>query len=368
MQTLYTGLNSITNAVYSYSNVSNLNRVCRFNQEQLRQRVLNTSYRLNHAHPLVALLEFMQIDPNWTEEELRTVIDFKTERWASNANVVGVYNSGRLQRGVLYQEDFSELLISLPPQYKFTDYLTMDEKVMCPFIPVYSESTQLDFRPVKDKPLSAKPTKLAVIGIDFMCLAVAYWRYMKGSQIYGFDTSPEKWLTYPLMNAQILGNRLVVLNALYKGVTQGVKPEELVTVPRTTFAINPVETLLKRHIKDLHKLLSRNPMHNIEHFLGCLQTLDDLPTPEDNPIQWMNPGRYAMYLKCRWVWNMPYMRLLTTYLHYGKLSRARNGATKSNVDRWLLQDVKLSTGNIRNPSLTERYVQLRNKLDKSANL
>lgn len=367
MQTLYTGLNSITNAVYSYSNVSNLKRVCKFNQEQLEQRVLNTTYRVPHEHPLVALVEFMQIDPSWTEEELHNVIDFKTERWASNGGLVGVYHSGNMQRGVLYKEDFSELLISLPPQYDFTQYLEMDEKKLCPFIPVYTESTQLDFRPVGDKGLDSKPTKLAIIGVDLMALAVAYWRYLKDAQVYGFDPKPETWLPYPLMNAQILGNRLVVLNALYKGMVNGVAPETLISVPRTTFAINPVETLLKRHVKDLHSLLSKNPVRNLEHFLSCLQTLDSLPVKEDNPEQWMNPGKYALYLRSRWVWNFQYMEVLTAYLNYNKLARNTNGAVQGNVKRWLLQDTKLATGNIRNPSLIKRYLKLREQLEKSVN-
>ncbi|UVD32256.1 hypothetical protein [Vibrio phage phiKT1028] len=364
MQTLFTGLSSIANASYSYSNVTNLIRIGKFNQEQFEQRVLNTSYYYPHEHPLVQLVEFMQIDPNWTTEELFETIQFKTERWASNADLVGVYNQGRLKRGVLYKEDFSELLISLPPQYDFNEYLTMDDKHLCPFIPVYSESTQLDFRPAKDKPLHPKATKLAVIGVDLMCLAVAYWRYLQDARVYDFDPKPERWLGYPMMNAQILGNRLVVTNALYKGFVTGANPEDLVSVPRTTYVINPMESLFKKHVKDLYRLIQRNPMRNLEHLLGCMIVMDGLPNLEDNPALWKNPGRYALYLRSRWVWNFSYMRTLTLYFHCTRSTKTKNGTLESNVKRWLMQDVKLTTNNIRNVSVANRYEKLRLELQK----
>lgn len=365
MQTLYTGLNPVVNASYSYTNVTNLIRMCKFNQEQFTERVLTTSYRLPHDHPLVQLVEFMQIDSDWTEEELLQTIEFKTERWASIGSAVGVYNSGRLLRNVLYRQSFRELLISLPPQYEFTDYLKMPMDQMCPFIPVFSDSCEFDFRPFKDKPVKEATNQFAFIGVDFMCLAVAYWRYQKDAKAYDFELKPEQWLAkYPLMNAQLLGNRLVVLNTLYDHIVTGKNIDDLISVPRTTYAINNIEPVLKRTVRKYDKLLTTKPMRNIEALIYDLVHPDTLPTPELNPVKWKDPGKYEMYLKSRWVWNFSYMKILTVLFYYNRQTRTNNGYWKSTVQRWLKQDVKLNTQEIKNPGLEKRFIAMRAELEK----
>lgn len=365
MQTLFTGLSSMSNASYSYTNISNLIRMCRFNQEQFKERVLDTSYRLSNEHPLVQLVEFMQIDPSWTSEELEQVISLKKERWASSVKAVGVYGSGRLHQNALYMQGFRELLISLPPQFPFTDYLATNTEDLCPFIPVYSDSTDLDFRPVKDKPSNDPDGKFAIIGIDFSALAVAYWRYLKDANTYGFDPKPHLWLPkFPLMNAQLLGNRLVVLNTLYEHIVTGKEFKDLVNVPRTTYAINSVERLLERTIEKYDELLNRKPMRNLDALVYDLEVYDTLPTPLDNPVVWKNPEQYELYLKSRWVWNFSYMKVLTVLFHYNRVTNTKNGYLQSHVKRWLQQDTRLSTQQIKNPLLEKRFLAMRTELEK----
>lgn len=365
MQTLYTGLNSINTSTYQYGNLSNLIRVCKFNQQQFIERVMNTSYRLPHEHALVQLVEFMQINPDWTIDELEQVIQFKTERWASNANATGVYNSGRLKENVVYYQQFNELLISLPPQSTFTECLATPPELLCPFIPVYSESTELDFRPVKDKPTKGDGNKLAIIGIDFQALAVGYWMHLRNSRAYMLDPKPEVWLPkYPLMNCTLLGNRLVILNALYEHITTGRDPEDLVTVPRTTYAINSVEPTIKRTVELYNELYQRTPLKNLESLLNGLVTLDTLPDDKLNPVMWKDPMNYEMYLRSRWVWNFAYMKALTVLFHYNRITSTRNSYLEDRVKAWLRQDVRLSTQQIKNPWLENRFLAMRNELER----
>lgn len=365
MQTLFTELNSTSNANYSYTNVSNLIRMCWFNQEQFKERVLSTSYRLPNEHPLVQLVEFMQIDPTWDAEELEHVIEFKRERWASAAKAVGVYDSGRLHQNALYMQGFRELLISLPPQLSFTDYLSTNTEDLCPFIPVFSDSTELDFRPVKDKQENTPDGKFAIIGIDYSALAVSYWRYLKDAITYGFDPKPHLWLPkFPLLNAQLLGNRLTVLNVLYEHIVTGKEIKDIVSVPRTTYAINSVERHLERVIEKYDELLTKKPLRNLDALVYDLEVFDTLPAPIDNPVVWKNPGQYEMYLKSRWVWNFSYMKLLTVLFHYNRLTKTSNGVLKNRVQLWLRQDVKLVTQQIRSPLLEKRFLAMRKELEK----
>lgn len=365
MQTLFTELSSMTNASYHYTNVTNLLRMCRFNQEQFKERVLETSYRLPNEHPLVQLVEFMQIDPHWTSEELEQVIEFKRERWASSISAVGVYNNGKLHQNVLYKQGYRELLISLPSQLNFTDYLITNTEDICPFIPVYSDSTELDFRPTKDKPREDPDGKFAIIGIDFTALAVGYWRYLKDAVTYGFDPKPHLWLPkFPLLNAQLLGNRLVTLNALYQHTVTGRDFDELLTVPRTTYAINSVERLLVKTVEKMDNLLTKKPLRNLDALIDDLEIYDTLPNFPNNPVVWKDPEQYGLYLKSRWVWNFSYMKVLTVLFHYNQMTRTNNGFLQSHVRRWLRQDVKLSTQQIRDPLLEKRYIAMRNELEK----
>lgn len=366
MQTLFTRLSPIVNASYSLTNVTNLVRMAKYNQEQFEKRVLETSYRLSHANPLVQLLEFMQINPEWSEEELVDIVNLKTDRWSSMASAVGVYNSGRLQRNILFRADFRELLISLPPQYEFTDYFTIPDEKLCPFIPVFSDSCELDYRPVKEKSLDEAMNHFGFIGIDFMALAVGWWRQLKHAQVLETDASPEKWLAkYPLMNAQLLANRLIVLNALYLKIVTGRPIEELITVPKTPYEVNrAILTHMVRVTKKYDELLHRKPLRNLESLVLDGIELDDLPIPPLNPMMWKEPGEYELYMKSRWVWNFAYMKALTVLFHYNRITRTPNGAIRSMTKRWLQQDVKLSTQQIKDKALVQRFKMMRTELEK----
>lgn len=306
MSPLMFQLSGIPSSVYTYSGFSNLLRQSLKNQDGLIDRCTYTHYFLPNEHPLVQLVSFMNIDPNWDFNYLCAVIEMKYDRWASQLDLTCVYNKGVGRQHVLYQDGFYEHLVAAPPSFKLSDYLKQPEDKYCPIIPIYSTDTHIDFLPYGDFPKHNKVNNYngyAVIAIDIAALAIGYWRYLNSDDV--FKKASHYLMGYPTVNAKLLANRLGVINVLYEHMVNDVPLAGLLKFRKPPQAVIDTKNELVKYFNFLFTNRSKHPIISVNSLLKQLNVMDELYV--DNRV--LMPGKYSMYSSSNWVWQLPVMKL-----------------------------------------------------------
>lgn len=362
MRTLYTPLKGSPGSQYRFSNVSNLTRVSLFNQSKITEYALHYKTSLPNQHPLVQLMLMLGIEASWSQRELISQIELKKEQCLAMVNATGVYRKGRLQQDVFFMEGIHELLISLPNQLEINQYFTIDESELCGIIPIYSESLDLDYRLIYDRSSKRLTDKLAIIGLDLYALAIGYWRHLNSSSVNAINVRVASWLAgRPMLNAQLLANRLLFINLLYEG--RDVDNKKLtINIPRTPVALNSIQPYLNDAVDNLDELHKRKALNNLETLFSSFPVMDGLDFV--GPNYWLDPKKYSMYNNSYWVWDFAYMKSLSVLFYYNEFTGVRNGELEGNVRTWLRRDLNTTVNLIPDNLLKEKYKKLRQQLSQ----
>ena len=297
----------------NYPMLNNLLRDTDYNRLQLQKRVAMVNYNLPNEHVLVGLLQQLAIDPNWSIEYVAAYARFRAYTLSTLFKITNLQHIGEPQKEVFYYNGVKEVLVLLDndKQYEEDESLIHIEH-LTPVIPMYTTVNFHSYKPSIER--DGKKTfhgegHVAIIGIDIVELAVAWWLYMRQERTV--DTSIHAFLVkYPLANAQLIHNQLNMVNVLYEHIVNQRSYSELLDPEEVTFITSDVRKKLTTYSSWLTTAIKGKRMKDLGHLLAQISSIYSVPYFD----YMVNAGNSKLMAQTRWIYEPGIMKLYVLYL------------------------------------------------------
>lgn len=300
-----------SNTVYPrlrFGDLGNLQRQTAFNRKAFFHYVRAQPFHTENEHVLVGLLQQLSINKDWDLSYVVSYTRFRAYSLCTLFNITSLGHVGKAITNGFYRNSVREhwCLIENTKQYS----APIDFVSMCPVVPLCSTVTERSYsHPLnRDKTVNGQINDLAIIGVDLVELAVAWWAYQQMD--YERDTGIRAFVAQiPLANAQLIHNQLTVINTLYDHFVHQQPLKSVMNSDKVVFNTVSEQRLMDLYLTFLGEALTGRRLFNLEHLLVTLESIYKQPY-----FNYVPAGKNALFTQTSWVWEPALMKLYSIYL------------------------------------------------------
>lgn len=326
--------------------------ITRRNIQQFEDYLSRTNFVQDLSADIPSLIiRALGIDPEWDLEFLIDYTRMRTSSIASMLGLAGMTYGGDIQLDKYYSSGCYEVWCVMDDEHIRDDY-SLDN--ITPIVPLYSTILTRDYQPqaIRESrlnPHADKTNDFAVIGVNFVELAVGWWLYLRSER--DFNLGLVGYLNKHVYNkAALIQNQLVVVNILYEYYVNKTSLEDVIQLtPQHNFTVFKDDRLFRELIDFAIYNLDRNRLVNFEHLLIKIPRI--FPPSAGDYTNYYEGGIFTMLVQSSWVWQIPLIKLYSIYLAVGN----ENGYRASDINN----DIRRVK-----PNLVRNYRRLTNKFFK----
>lgn len=314
----------------NFPSLQNLLNITERNVTELNKYLDRTNFVHDTSNDIPSLIiRSLGIEADWELDYLIDYTKMRTSSIASTLGLVSMTSSGRLVSGgsSYYGPNSREYWCVIEQDSLVNEVLSLDTLV--PVIPLYSTSLEHSYTPKAHMKVSNKNTdnQFAVIGVDFVKLAICWWLYLKEE-----EGSLGVFLNKFIYKQTVLvSNQLTIINTLYEVlVLEKDLKSVLSKLPNHNFTLYNYDRLYKELLEFTIYNLNRNKLQNFGHLINIIPNIYAKEVVDYT--NYVEGGLMSILTQSSWVWQLPLIKLYSIYLKIANTLGYRAGDITSTVN------------------------------------
>lgn len=288
-------------AIMRYPQTSDIVRRHQYNIEKMVQYGERTLPTMFNQNILVGILQHLAIDPAWSMDYVINYTRYRSRSLCSAFQIASQNNKGKQHNNTLFFNGCHEFYCLLEKE----QYQKNPEfKDLQPLVPLYSDITTFGYKTAAGRernPVMDYHNNYAVVGINFIELAVGWWYYLNDP--LQVDRGIHHYVaTLVMPQFEVLHNELSLINSVYQRIVNKTNYDELLLNDPVHFNTFAVRDRLLKFIEYWVITMKANNWHHPLALYGFLTT----PLTPDTSL-WLDGNRYTSryYENTLWCLELP---------------------------------------------------------------